>query len=81
MRGRPELTRRELQVVSLAARGFTNKGMAIELGISYNTLKNYVTNIYDKLAVFTMSGAVVAAILKGYIDMPKLEEVHFQKIR
>lgn len=45
------LTRRELQVVSAIVDGSTNKDLAKDLGISEQTVKNHLSNIFDKLGV------------------------------
>ena len=45
------LTMRELQVVKCAARGKTNKVIALELGLSEHTVKNYLFRAFEKLGV------------------------------
>jgi DNA-binding NarL/FixJ family response regulator len=45
------LTVRELQVVKCAARGKTNKSIAVELGLSEHTVKNYLFRAFEKLGV------------------------------
>lgn len=45
------LTTRELQVVQCAARGQTNKTIAMELGLSEHTVKNYLFRAFDKLGI------------------------------
>jgi two-component system, NarL family, nitrate/nitrite response regulator NarL len=45
------LTMRELQVVKCAARGKTNKFIAVELGLSEHTVKNYLFRAFEKLGV------------------------------
>ena len=45
------LTSREMQVIKLVSSGYTNKDLAKELGISENTAKHHITNIFDKLGV------------------------------
>jgi DNA-binding NarL/FixJ family response regulator len=47
----PTLTARELQVVQLAAKGKTNKTIAIELRLSEHTVKNYLFRAFEKLGV------------------------------
>lgn len=44
-----ELTRRENEVIRLLADGYSNLEIASELGLGYQTVKNYVTNAYRKL--------------------------------
>jgi DNA-binding NarL/FixJ family response regulator len=45
------LTRREREVVSLIARGFTNRRIASELSISLRTVENHVRNVLKKLGL------------------------------
>jgi two-component system nitrate/nitrite response regulator NarL len=45
------LSPREQQVLSLVARGLSNKAIASQLGIASATAKNHVHNILDKLAL------------------------------
>ena len=50
-RGTKLLTKREEQVVRWLVEGLTNSGIARELKISENTVKNYLYRIYNKLGV------------------------------
>jgi len=52
------LTRRELEVLSALAAGQTNKQIALLEGVSANTIKYHIKNIYDKLDVHNRSQAV-----------------------
>lgn len=45
------LTAREKQIIGLVGAGYTNKDLAKELGISENTAKHHMTNIFDKLGI------------------------------
>jgi DNA-binding NarL/FixJ family response regulator len=45
------LTAREKQVVVFVVAGYTNKDIAQKLGISPQTIKHDVTNIFEKLVV------------------------------
>lgn len=45
------LTPREIEVIRLVDRGFTNKEIALRLGIEVSTAKNHVHNILEKLQV------------------------------
>jgi len=52
------LTRRELEVLSALAAGQTNKQIAAAQGISLNTVKFHVRNLFEKLAVQNRSQAI-----------------------
>ncbi|MGQ4618649.1 protein kinase domain-containing protein [Nocardia sp. R7R-8] len=59
--GSPELTRRELQVARLVARGLSNKQIAAELVISQRTAQGHVEHILTKLG-FTSRAQIAAWI-------------------
>jgi len=61
------LTQRELEVLQQAAKGKENKEIASFFGISENTVKNHVSNIFQKLKVNDRTQAVVNAMQKGWI--------------
>lgn len=44
-----QLSPQELRVIALVAEGKTNKEIAAELGLSDKTVKNYLSNLMDKL--------------------------------
>ena len=50
-RGGELLSKREEDVVRCVAEGFKNREIANELGISENTVKNYLFRIFDKLGI------------------------------
>jgi HD-GYP domain-containing protein (c-di-GMP phosphodiesterase class II)/DNA-binding CsgD family transcriptional regulator len=56
------LTRRELEVLRLVARGRTTKGLAAELGITPKTAGNHVERIYQKIGVSTRAEAAMFAM-------------------
>jgi len=47
----PTLSVRELQAIQCAAKGKTNRAIAIELGLSEHTVKNYLFRAFEKLGV------------------------------
>jgi len=63
------LTPREIEILDYVARGFLNKQIAIELGISEQTIKNHVTSILRKLNANARTEAVVLAIKQGMITI------------
>jgi two-component system nitrate/nitrite response regulator NarL len=50
-RGAELLSKREADVVRCVAGGFKNREIAKELGLSENTVKNYLFRIFDKLGI------------------------------
>ncbi len=52
------LTRRELEVLSELAAGRTNKQIARDLGVSLNTVKFHVRNLFQKLDVNSRGQAI-----------------------
>jgi len=55
------LTAREREVLDLIARGFSNKRIALELGIAEKTVKTHVGNVLGKLGVADRTQAAVYA--------------------
>ena len=56
------LTRRELEVLRLTARGLSNRAIAAELVISERTVGHHLTHIYDKTGRRTRAGVAVFAV-------------------
>jgi len=63
------LTPRETEILDYIAKGFLNKQIAAELGISEQTIKNHVTSILRKLNANARTEAVVVAIKQGLISL------------
>jgi len=61
------LTARELEVIRLIADGADNAAIGRELSISRHTVKQYVTNIFEKLGVQSRVQAAVYAVRKGLV--------------
>jgi len=61
------LTDREIEILTYAARGLTNKQIGKELFISDRTVQGHLQNIYQKLRVATRTEAVTAAVSQGFI--------------
>jgi two-component system, NarL family, response regulator LiaR len=61
------LTARELEVIRLIADGSDNAAIGRELSISRHTVKQYVTNIFEKLGVHSRVQAAVYAVRKGLV--------------
>lgn len=55
-----DLTKRELEICSMLAEGYTNRQIASFLFISEGTVKNYISSIYDKYQIHDRAALVVA---------------------
>ena len=64
-----ELTKRELEILKFLAMGYSYKMIAEACFISYATVNTHTSNIYAKLKVESVGGAVSVAINKGLIEM------------
>jgi DNA-binding NarL/FixJ family response regulator len=63
------LTEREIEIISLMAKGFANKQIAGHLNVSEQTIKNHITSILSKLDANARTEAVVKAIKRGLINI------------
>jgi DNA-binding NarL/FixJ family response regulator len=61
------LTPREIEVLRLLAEGADNITIGLELSISPHTVKQYVTNIFEKLGVRSRVQAAVYAVRSGLV--------------
>jgi DNA-binding NarL/FixJ family response regulator len=64
---RPDLTARELEILKMVSKGFTNRDIGHALGISSFTVKNHVNSIMEKLGVSDRTEATTISIQKGII--------------
>ena len=62
-----ELTERELEVLTLIARGYTNQKIAEDLVITIGTVKGHVSNILSKLHLADRTQAAVYAWQEGIV--------------
>jgi NarL family two-component system response regulator LiaR len=62
-----ELTEREVEVLTLIAKGFTNQKIADDLVISIGTVKGHVSNILSKLHLADRTQAAVYAWQEGIV--------------
>ncbi|MBI2328787.1 MAG: response regulator transcription factor [Chloroflexi bacterium] len=63
------LTPREIETLHYVAQGYSNKRIALELGISEQTIKNFVSGILTKLNANDRTEATVIAIKHGLISI------------
>ena len=61
------LTAREVDVLVLLARGETNSVIALELGLSVNTVERHVTNLYRKIDARGRADATAFAVRRGIV--------------
>jgi DNA-binding NarL/FixJ family response regulator len=66
---RIELTPRELEVLQLMAKGFSNPEIASTLGRTESTMKVHVSNILQKLQATDRTEAVTVAIQRGILHL------------
>ena len=63
------LTGREVEILKLLASGMANKQIAFKLQISEKTVRNHVSNMYEKLNIYDRSQAVLYAVRKGLVEI------------
>jgi len=63
------LTGREVEILKLLASGMANKQIAYKLKISEKTVRNHVSNMYEKLNIYDRSQAVLYAVRKGLVEI------------
>jgi LuxR family maltose regulon positive regulatory protein len=62
------LSKREMEVLSNLAQGFTRQDIADANSISVNTAKSTITNVYNKLGAINRADAVRIAASLGILD-------------
>ncbi|MFN8386365.1 MAG: response regulator transcription factor [Anaerolineales bacterium] len=62
------LTDRELDVLRLAAKGFTNKAIGVQLSISDRTVQGHLAHIFAKLQANSRTEAVMRGVALGLIS-------------
>jgi DNA-binding NarL/FixJ family response regulator len=62
------LTDRELDVLRLAAKGFTNKAIGVQLSISDRTVQGHLAHIFAKLQANSRTDAVMRGVSLGLIS-------------
>jgi DNA-binding NarL/FixJ family response regulator len=68
------LTRRELEILRLAASGSSNSQMAKLLWVSEQTIKFHLSNVYKKLGVRNRTAASAAASRLGLLELGDASE-------
>jgi DNA-binding NarL/FixJ family response regulator len=60
------LTAREREILALITEGLANADIGERLGISEKTVRNHISNLFDKLGVWTRAQAIVFARDRGF---------------
>jgi len=70
------LTDRELEVLTLAARGYTNRAIGHQLGISDRTVQGHLARVFSKMQAASRTEAVMRAVSLGWLppDIGQLVE-------
>jgi DNA-binding NarL/FixJ family response regulator len=63
------LTVREVEILKMLATGMANKQIAYKLKISEKTVRNHVSNMYEKLDIYDRAQAVLYAVRKGLVEI------------
>jgi two-component system, NarL family, response regulator len=67
--GSPELTAREVEVLTLLGAGHSNKEIAALLHVSDETVKTHVKHVLEKLGVVDRTQAAMVALKRGIIRL------------
>lgn len=69
------LTEREIEVLRLVGRGYTNKAIGVQLGISDRTVQGHLAHIFAKLHAESRTEAVMRAVSLGWLasDLGELD--------
>ena len=63
----PELSPRQIEILNLVAKGFSNKEIAEIVGISSETVKEHVANIFQRIGASSRAEAATLAVSLGLI--------------
>lgn len=66
---RRELTKREIDVLTLVAQGYKNREIAKQLGVAVKTVENHRVNIMNKLGLRNTAQMIRYAIEKGIVPI------------
>ena len=63
----PEMSSRQIEILNLVAKGFSNKEIAKIVGISPETVKEHVANIFSRIGASSRAEAATLAVNLGLI--------------
>ena len=69
-----KLTKREMEVLTLVGKGYTNKAIGMQLDISDRTVQGHLAHIFNKLQAASRTEAVMRAVSLGWLP-PDLGQV------
>lgn len=67
------LTPHRIHILTLAACGYTDEAIRKELGITFNTLRSHLRDVYAALGARDRANAVALAIKYGYIPLKAIK--------
>ena len=73
------LTDRELEVLTMTAKGYTNKAIGAQLGISDRTVQGHLAHIFDKLNATSRTEAVMRAVSFGWITQDVIQNIEDER--
>ena len=65
-----KLSKRELQIIKLIAKGMSSKIIAHELGLSSHTIRKYRENLMRKTKTHSAVGVTLFAFREGIVECP-----------
>jgi DNA-binding NarL/FixJ family response regulator len=68
------LSARELEILLLAARGLSNRQIAVRLTVAEATVKRHLANIYEKMGVGSRGQAAKQALAERWITIEEITE-------
>ena len=71
-RSRSVWSPREIEVLSLVAKGLINKEIADKLNIGLTTVITHRKNIVEKLGLRSVSSLTIYAVMNGYVDLENI---------
>lgn len=69
------LTDREIELLKLMTKGFSNKEIASEVGLSIRTVQGHVGQIFNKLGVNSRTEAVVRGLQEGLVALDDVQSI------
>ena len=67
------LSEREMEVLTLMAKGFTNRAIAAQLGISDRTVQGHIAHIFNKMGTANRTEAVMRAVSMSWIAQSTID--------